>query len=200
MYDLDPRLQLVPPGNTPRLLMFALCVLLPLVTTGAALYWALQGDEPLKLIAGSVPLTSALTMGGIGTFVLALWFVLDRAMRRHVLTLSPTTLEVRTSFYTDRLPLSELRLDQARVVDLHEHRELNPGAKTNGYALPGFKSGHFRLKNGDKAFVAIVGERRALWLPATRGKGLLLQPQQPDALLGRLRELSAELAARPPRR
>lgn len=200
MRDLDPRLQLIPAGTAPRLLMFALCVLLPLAITGAALYWSVHSGEPLKLVAGSVPLTVALSLGGIGALVLGTWLVLDRAMRRHGLSLSPVSLEVRTSFYSDRVALSELMLDQARVIDLHEHREFNPGRKSNGYALPGFKSGHFRLRNGEKAFVAVAGERRALWLPAKRGKGLLLQPGQPEALLTRLRELATELAARPARR
>lgn len=200
MQEPDPRLQLEPAGTTPRLLLFALCVLLPLFTTSGALLLAVYSGESLKLIAGSLPLTVALTLAGIGALVMAIWWVLDRAMRRHFLTLSPTLLEVKSSFYSHKVALTELVLEQARVVDLHEHRELNPGGKSNGYALPGFKSGHFKLRNGEKAFVAIAGERRALWLPTTRGKGLLLQPRQPDALLKRLRELAAEVAARPARR
>ena len=77
------------------------------------------------------------------------------------------------------------------MVDLDERTEFKPGVKTNGYSVPGFHSGHFRLRNREKAFVAIAGERRALWLPTSHnGSGLLLQPQQPDALLKRLRELA----------
>lgn len=200
MQELDPRLQLVPAGSNARWLMFGLCVALPLFTTGAALYWAVASGDPLKLIADSLPLTIALVIGGIGAFVLLLWGLLDRAMRRHRLSLTPSMLEVKTSFYSDKVALSEMMLDQARVIDLDEHVELRPRVKTNGYALPGFKSGHFRLKNGQKAFVAIAGERRALWIPTLRGKGLLLQPHQPDALLKRLHELSAALAGPPVRR
>ena len=196
----DPRLQLVPPSSQPRLWMFGLCVALPMLITSVALYWAVASGDPLKLIAGSLPLTLVLTLGGISALVLPVWWVLDRAMHRNRISITSSSLEVKTSFYSDKVALAELRLDQARVVDLDEHRELRPTRKTNGYALPGFKSGHFRLKNGEKAFVAIAGERRALWIPANRGKGLLLQPRQPDALLGYLRERCSALAAPPPRR
>jgi hypothetical protein len=193
---LDPRLQLVPPGTKPRLLMFLLCVALPFVTTAVALWWTVRGGGPMNLIGDSLSLTVLLTAGGVLALVLAIWFVLDRAMHRHRLLLTPLALEVKTSFYSTSVPLSELDLEQARVIDLHERIEFKPRLKTNGYAIAGFNSGHFRLKNGEKAFVAMAGERRALWLPTSRGKGLLLQPHQPEALLKRLRELAGTPAHR----
>ncbi|MET0581304.1 MAG: PH domain-containing protein [Pseudoxanthomonas sp.] len=187
---LDPRLQLVPPGTRPRLWMFGLCVLLPSLVTIAALlavstgrtHWDFAGADPI--VVGIAIIVTELVV------LLAVWALLDRAMRRHRLSLSPTSLEIRTSFYSRAVPLSELKLGDARVLDLDERTEFKPGLKTNGYSLPGFHSGHFRLRNGDKAFLAVAGERRALWLPTTNGAGLLLQPQQPDALLNRLRELA----------
>lgn len=196
MTPSDPRLQLEPPGSTPRMILFATCVLLPVCTTAAALAWSTANDQANKLIAGNLALTLALTLAGIGVLVTGIWYVLDRAMRRQALDLSPSTLEVKTSFYTSRTPLAGMQLGQARVIDLEEHTDLAPRIKTNGYALPGFKSGHFRLKNGNKAFVAIAGQRHVLWLPTNTGKGLLLQPRQPDLLLQKLRELAGNTAGR----
>ena len=194
--QLDPRLQLVPAGSKPRLLMFSLCVLLPLAITAAALCWEILGGGALKLIGGSLAITIVVVLGGVAALVLTIWMVLDAAMRRHRLQLSPAAIEVRTTFYSTSVPLRELDLEQARVIDLHERGGFTPRRKSNGYDVPGFKSGHFRLRNGDKAFVAIAGERRALWLPSTRGNGLLLQPQQPEALLKHLGELATSAARR----
>ena len=42
--------------------------------------------------------------------------------------------------------------------------------KSNGYALPGFRSGWFRLRNWQKAFVATSDGERVLWLPTSRGR------------------------------
>ena len=187
---LDPRLQLVAPGKQPRLWMFCLCVLLPVLVTVAALL-AVKGGDTHWDFAGGDPLTvGAAVVGAELLLMSALWALLDKAMHRHGLTLSADSLEVKSSFYSRVVPLSELRLHEARVIDLDERTEFKPAAKSNGYAVPGFHSGHFRLRNREKAFVAIAGERRALWLPTVRDAGLLLQPQQPDALLNRLRELA----------
>ena len=187
---LDPRLQLVAPGKQPRLWMFCLCVLLPVLVTVAALLAVKNGDTHWDF-AGGDPLTVGAAIVGAELLLMsALWALLDKAMHRHGLTLLADSLEVKSSFYSRVVPLSELRLHEARVIDLDERTEFTPGVKTNGYSVPGFRSGHFRLRNREKAFVAIAGERRALWLPTVRDAGLLLQPQQPDALLNRLRELA----------
>lgn len=187
---LDPRLQLVAPGKQPRVWMFGLCVLLPGLITVAALL-AVKGGNTHWDFAGGDPLKVGAAILGIELLLMsALWALLDRAMLRHRLALSADSLEVKTSFYSRTVPLSELRLEEARVIDLDEHTEFKPGTKSNGYAVPGFHSGHFRLRNREKAFVAIAGERRALWLPTAGDTALLLQPQQPDALLNRLRELA----------
>ena len=187
---LGPRLQLVAPGKQPRLWMFCLCVLLPVLVTVAALLAVKNGDTHWDF-AGGDPLTVGTAVVGAELLLMsALWALLDKAMHRHGLTLSADSLEVKSSFYSRVVPLSELRLHEARVIDLDERTEFRPAAKSNGYAVPGFHSGHFRLRNREKAFVTIAGERRALWLPTVRDAGLLLQPQQPDALLNRLRELA----------
>lgn len=187
---LDPRLQLLPVDAKPRLMMFFLCVFLPFVIAATSLLVGGSDAGPDDTV-GRLALTSAAMLAGLLALTLALWFVLDRAMLRHRLQLSSQRLEVKSSFYSQSLPLSDLKLDEARVIDLEERIEFRPRIKTNGYALPGFKSGYFRLKNGHKAFVAMAGERRVLWLPTTRGRDLLLQPRQPEALLLRLRELAA---------
>ncbi|RZA34085.1 MAG: hypothetical protein EOP92_17505 [Lysobacteraceae bacterium] len=193
---LDPGLQLVPAGSAPRIVMFLLGVALPLAITAGALLWASQGDGPMNLVGGSFALTAALTLGGLAVFTLALWAVLDRAMRRQRVQLSPHRLEVKSSFYSQSLSLSELRLDEARVLDLEEHTGFKPALKTNGYSVAGFNSGYFRLRNGKSAFVATAGARHTLWLPTERGRGLLLQPRQPGLLLERLRELATAMPRR----
>lgn len=187
---LDSRLQLVPPGSQPRLWMFGLCVLLPVLVTAAALLAVKSGDTHWHFVSGRPLIVSAAIVSAEAILMSVVWAALDRVMHRHRLALSSDSLEVKTSFYSRIVPLSELKLDQARVVDLHERTEFKPAIKTNGYSVPGFHSGHFRLRNREKAFVAVAGERRALWLPTVNNAGLLLQPQQPDALLKRLRELA----------
>lgn len=178
-------LQLQPVTARTRLLMVILVVAVPLLIAATAM--ALPDRSQQKLIGDSATLTLACLVALVG----AIARVIDWGMRRHRLTLDADGLEVATSFYRRRLQLTELQIDQARVIDLDERTEFKPVVKTNGTSLPGFHSGWFRLRNMRKALVATVGGKRVLYLPTTRGFDLLLQPRRPQALLERLQELAA---------
>ena len=186
----EPRFQLVPPGPRARAWLFTLCLLLPLVLTAATLAIPVLTGSATSLVGGSVPLTVALVLGGLVLLCGALWWVLARSMRRQALRVSADALEVRSSFYRCTTPLAELKLDQARVVDLDERTELKPTLKTNGFSIPGFHSGWFLLRNRRRSFVAIADGRRKLWLPGSGRHDLLIEPADPAALLARLRELA----------
>ena len=186
----EPRFQLVPPGPRARAWLFTLCLLLPLVLTAATLAIPVLTGNATSLVGGSVPLTVALVLGGLVLLCGALWWVLARFMRRQALRVSADALEVRSSFYRCTTPLAELKLDQARLVDLDERTELKPTLKTNGFSIPGFHSGWFLLRNRRRSFVAIADGRRKLWLPGSGRHDLLIEPADPAALLARLRELA----------
>ncbi len=187
----DASLTLAPPGSRARFWLFALAFLLPVLVTAATLAATMLGGGPVRLVAGSLPLTLVAILGGISLLCGVLWWVLARFMRRQALALSPQLLEVRSSFYRCRIPLHELKLDQARIVDLDEHTELRTMLKTNGFGLPGFHSGWFLLRNRRRSFVAIAEGRRKLWLPGSGKHDLLLEATDPVALLARLRALAA---------
>lgn len=180
--DLDPRLQLAPPGERAGLVLFLLV-----------------GALPVALVAVSVGLQVMDGAGGTGTLLLAvaitapaflaLWWVLRVFMHRRALRASIDALDVRSSFYHCHVDLSALDLEQARVVNLDEHPELRPLLKTNGFSLPGFRSGWFRLRNRRRCFVAMAAGPRVLWLP-TDAHDLLLETRDPSALLSRLRQLA----------
>ena len=108
---LDPRLQLVPPGTRPRLWMFGLCVLLPVLVTVAALLAVKDGDMHWDFAGGDPVVVGAAIVGAEAFLMSIVWALLDGAMHRHRLALSADSLEVKTIFYSRIVPLSELRLD-----------------------------------------------------------------------------------------
>lgn len=188
--DSLPAWQLQPVSSGTRIWFLLLGMVLPMAIVVGALVFTTAGPDPKQLIGNSAWLTNTLTVVGVLAITLAIHGFVSRALRRHAVTLDGDGLEVATTFYTRRLGWNELRLAQARVVDLDEHTELKPLLKTNGVGLPGFQSGWFRLRNRDKALVALAGGPRVLHLPTTQGYDLLLQPRQPQALLQRLQQLA----------
>lgn len=119
------------------------------------------------------------------------------ALRRRRIRLDGRELCVAATFYTRRIGADALDLDHARIVDLAEHTELKPALKTNGFNLPFFQAGHYRLRNRAKAFCLLTGRERVLVLPQRDGRLILLSPEQPQALLDALRASSVPPQGRP---
>ena len=105
--------------------------------------------------------------------------------------LSEGGLRIRGDLYGRLIPASALRGDAARVVDLTGERELGPRLRTFGTAVPGYSSGWFRLRNGEKALLYVTERRRAVYVPTTAGYSVLLSPRDPDRFVERLREIAA---------
>lgn len=179
---------LTPPPGSARLWLFVLVVGLPLLLSALSLALAPLSGEPTAHIANSFIATVAITLGAVAALTLLLWAALDWALRRQALALDAGELKVRSTFFHTRVALTQLQLDQARIVDLEEHLDLRPQLKTRGYALPGLRSGWYRLRNKRKAFVATADSRHVLWLPTSAGHALLLDVRDPHALLKLLHE------------
>ncbi len=182
---------------------------MPMPTTPASKSYAVAPASPWLLLwvwlplllAGGLVFATALKTPPVP---LAIWlvlahlpvlgFVLHWAFNRRRIHVQGKRLEVVSTFYRKRLSLSELRLEQARVVDLAEHHEYRPGFKTNGFSIPGFQSGHFRMRGGGKAFCLLTDRSRVLALPLRDGALVLVSPDQPRVLLDDLKRRAGEAA------
>jgi hypothetical protein len=99
-------------------------------------------------------------------------------------------LHVRGDLYGRRVPAAQLRGGAARLVDLDLERSLRPRSKTIGTAMPGYRSGWFKLANGEKALLYLTDMRSAVYVPTTAGYSLLLSVDRPQEFVGRLRHIA----------
>jgi len=118
---------------------------------------------------------------------------LGKAFYRRRVELAGDVVDVRSTMSRRqvRVPVAQLRLDQAEVVALQRDRRYGIRVKTNGYSMPGFYSGHFRLQGGGKGFALVTDRARVLALPVSDGSTLLLSVDRPQALLDALRKVAA---------
>ncbi len=103
-------------------------------------------------------------------------------------------------FYTRRIALDDLLLDRARILSLDEHIEFKPILPLFAFGLPGFKAGHYLLRNRRRAFCLLTDRKRVLMLQQRDGKLLLLSPEKPQVLLDELRRLAQSDTPPAPRR
>jgi hypothetical protein len=137
------------------------------------------GAWPLVLLA-AVGILVLGVLGGVGRSVLA-----SRTARFEV---SDHSLTLHGDWWGRELPRSALRADQARVVDLQNESALQPAGRTFGTGMPGYGSGWFRLRNGERALVYLTDRRRAVVVPTELGYTLILSPLDPEGLVAALQE------------
>jgi len=172
-----------------------LWVLLPLLAVLGVGMWAQLHDNrseaPWMEVTMSPPF---FLMGGSAAWSLAVIVLmgigLGWAFFRRRVELAGNVLDVRSTLYRRRTPVADLLLDQAEVVDLSRDRRYGIRFKTNGYSMPGFYSGHFRLQGGGKGFALVTDRARTLVIPVRGGSTLLLSLERPQALLEALRKVA----------
>lgn len=130
----------------------------------------------------------AIVPGTILVLVIGLLATSARGSRSARFEVSPEGLRLRGDLYGRLIPASALRTDQARRVNLEATPELTPQRRTMGTGLPGYRSGWFRLRNGDRALLYLTDQSRAVYVPTTVGYSVLLSPADPDAFLLALRQ------------
>ncbi|HIE5097294.1 PH domain-containing protein [Stenotrophomonas maltophilia] len=168
----------------PLLAAFAACLYAQLYKTPATAPWIEVTFSPPWFRMGGSAAWSLLVIAALAIGLGAAFF------RRRV-ELDDDILDVRSTMYRRRVAVAQLRLEQAEVVDLGHDRRYGIRFKTNGYAMPGFYSGHFRLKGGGKGFALVTDRARVLALPVSDGSTLLLSVERPQMLLEALRKVAA---------
>jgi hypothetical protein len=121
--------------------------------------------------------------------------VLGSAMlsaRNAIFEVSPAGLRLRGDVYGRLIPVEQLRGAAATRVDLKAMPELTPARRTFGTGLPGYRSGWFRLRNGEQALLYLTDEARAVYVPTTAGYSVLLSPRDPDQFVAALHSVSAQ--------
>jgi hypothetical protein len=94
---------------------------------------------------------------------------------------------IRGSIYGRAVPRSQLRLDEARIVDLATEPALRPRIRTNGTGLPNYKVGWFRLSDRERALCFLTTTDSVLYLPTTENYALLISTADPVNLLHSLK-------------
>ena len=90
--------------------------------------------------------------------------------------------------------VSAIDLDASRIVNLEQQRELRPFWRIAGTAMPGYRSGFFRLRDKRRAYVVVTDPRRVLVLPKRDGGLLMFSLVRPQALLDALRRATDDKA------
>jgi len=135
----------------------------PIAPAGTRPMWVLA----ILIVAVMVPVVSVLVFS-------------LRGSNRSRFEVSADGLRLRGDLYGRFIPAEQIRSSAARRVDFGDAPDLAPKWKSLGTGLPGYQSGWFRLRNGEKALVYLTDETRAVYVPTTAGYDVLVSPADPD--------------------
>jgi hypothetical protein len=102
---------------------------------------------------------------------------------RPSVVVSESALTLKAPLFGRSIDLEQIRLDEARVVNVDSGLDVRPTRRTNGLGLPGLGLGWFKLANGEKALVALSSRDRVVYAPTDEGYSLLLSIERPEAFL-----------------
>ncbi|MDH3511356.1 MAG: PH domain-containing protein [Gammaproteobacteria bacterium] len=97
--------------------------------------------------------------------------------------ISDDRLKLVGDFWGREIPRQLLNVSAARILDITKKSEFSPKRRTLGTGLPGYSSGWFRLRNGEKALVYLTQWREVVYLPTSDGYSLLLSVEQPQGFI-----------------
>ncbi len=137
--------------------------------------------KALWLVGGFVIVILTIVIGLLGASVMG-----ARASRFEV---AADGLRLRGDLYGRLIPRSAIRAESAQRVDFQATPELTPASRTMGTALPGYKSGWFRLRNGEKALLYLTDRTRAVYIPTSQGYAVMVSPIDPDGFLAALKSM-----------
>lgn len=91
-------------------------------------------------------------------------------------------------FWGREIPLKLLNVTDARILDLARNVEYSPKHRTLGTGMPGYASGWFRLRSGEKALVYLTRRHDVVYVPTSDGYSLLLSVEEPERFIGTLQQ------------
>jgi len=91
-------------------------------------------------------------------------------------------------FWGREIPFELLNVTDARILDLARNVEYSPKRRTLGTGMPGYASGWFRLRSGEKALVYLTRRHDVVYVPTSDGYSLLLSVEEPERFIGTLQQ------------
>ena len=125
-------------------------------------------------------------LGAISLLLLALvglFSYIAYSSRTVQFEVSEEGLNIRGGFYQRLIPAESIIIAESKHIDIGKESPYKPMGKTNGIDLPGYDSGWFKLRNGEKALLFITNPSRVAYIATREGYSVLLSVQDTERFL-----------------
>ena len=172
---------LTPPQTMPTLILAA--VVLGCLAIGIRLLFV---ESPETSMAWVQRGSAALVVGMAGLLGYFLWGAFHSTV-----TIGKGSVRLKVPIYSTSVPLGAIDAESAKLLDLAENLEFKPRIRTNGLGVPGYHLGHFRLKDGHRARLAVTTKSSVAYVPLGERKALLLSVEEGENFIAALKSAAA---------
>jgi hypothetical protein len=144
-------------------------------------------EKVFSMVPG--PPSSALWLWVFVVFLvaLALFFAWQTYSMNNIrFEVSPRGLRIKAPMYGRFIPSSDVKKEEARILNLGSEQNYRPTMRTNGIALPGYVTGWYRLKNKEKALLFVTDRSAVVYIPTSEGFSILASAQDAQGFLNAL--------------
>ncbi len=134
-------------------------------------------------------------LGGIILFILTLaglFSYIAYSSKTVQFEISEEGLNIRGGFYQRLIPAESIIIEKSKQIDIGKESPYKPILRTNGIGLPGYASGWFKLRNGEKALLFITNPSRVVYIATREGYSVLLSVQDTERFLQLLGNVSED--------
>ena len=141
-----------------------------------------QGSTSNTILACLIPI-------GLMILVIGAFFAYYAWTYTHVrFEVSPSGLRIMGSVYGRQIPMEQLNVRQARVINFNEEPGFALSWRTNAVGLPFYSAGWFKLKNGQKALAFITNRKEVVYIPTNCGYSVMLSVVHPEHFVAALKQ------------
>ena len=132
-------------------------------------------------------------LGGIILFLLTLagsFSYIAYSSKSVQFEISEEGLNIRGGFYQRMIPAKSIIFAKSKQIDIGKESPYEPIRRTNGIGLPGYTSGWFKLRNGDKALLFVTDPSSVVYIATREGYSVLLSVQETERFLKLIESIS----------
>ena len=130
--------------------------------------------------ASSKPLWFLASICVLLSVVLAVLVYTAYSSQHSRVELNSNQLRLVGDLWARTIPMDVIDVSETRILDLDRRSNYSPTRRTFGTVLPGYASGWFRLRNGEKALIYLTRWERVVYMPTSKGYALLLSVEDSE--------------------
>ena len=130
--------------------------------------------------AGSGPIIFIVTLSLLLLALIALFIFIGYSSRNARFEVSKEGLRIKGGLYDRFIPGETIGSQNIQILNLNTSTGYKPWRRSNGFGLPGYCEGWFKLKNEGKALLFVTDRSNVVYIPTNQNYSVIFSVSNPN--------------------